>query len=63
MGENILELDVPKNWKPMGVDWMDDGESVVLSMREIELNKLNFVELLDYHIYKYPHRYRKTDRN
>ncbi len=52
-GENIVELDVPKNWKPMGVDWMDDGESVVISMREIELNKLNFVELLEYHIYKY----------
>ncbi len=52
-GENILELDVPKNWKPMGIDWMDEGESVVISMREIELNKLNFVELLDYHIYKY----------
>ena len=52
-GENIVELDVPKNWKPMGVDWMDDGESVVISMREIELDKLNFVGRLDYHIYKY----------
>lgn len=52
-GENIVELDVPKNWKPMGIDWMDDGESVVLSMREIELNNHNFIELLEYHIYQY----------
>lgn len=52
-GENIRELDIPKDWFPVGLDWMDDGESVLLSMRKIELNKLDFVEVLDYHIYKY----------
>ncbi len=52
-GENIRELDIPKDWFPVGLDWMDDGESVLLSMRKIELNKLDFVEDLDYHIYKY----------
>lgn len=52
-GENIDELNIPKNWKPLSVGWMDNGDSVVLSMREIELDKLNFVEKLDYYIYKY----------
>ncbi len=52
-GENILELDIPKDWYPVGLDWMDNGEAVLLSMRKIELDKLDFVEVLDYHIYKY----------
>ena len=50
-GENIQELKIPENLQSAGIDWMDNGEFVVLSMLEIELNKPNFVELLDYHIY------------
>lgn len=52
-GENIVELNIPKNWNPLSVGWMENGDSVVLSMREIELDKLNFVDNIDYYIYKY----------
>lgn len=52
-GENIQALNIPENFKPNGIDWMDNGESVVFSGNEIELNKLNFVENLTKNIYKY----------
>ena len=52
-GENIQALNIPENFKPNGIDWMDNGESVVFSGNEIELNKLNFVENLIKNIYKY----------
>lgn len=52
-GENIQALNIPANFKPNGIDWMDNGESVVFSGNEIELNKLNFVENLTKNIYKY----------
>lgn len=52
-GENIQALNIPENLKSTGVDWMDNGESVVFSATEIELNKLNFVENLTKNIYKY----------
>ena len=28
-GENVQELQIPKNLEPAGIDWMDNGESVV----------------------------------
>ena len=33
-GENIRKLRIPKDWKGFGIDWMDDGKSIVFSARE-----------------------------
>lgn len=52
-GENIQALNIPENLKPTGVDWMDNGESVVFSGNEIELDKVNFTVNLTKNIYKY----------
>lgn len=53
-GANIQALNIPENLKCTGVDWMDNGESVVFTANEIELNKLDFVEkTLRKNIYKY----------
>ena len=52
-GENIQELQIPPNLEPAGIDWMDNGESVVFSANVIDLNKAGFVKVLDYKIYKY----------
>lgn len=30
-GENIKQLRVPKDWRPLQIDWMDDGKSVVFN--------------------------------
>ena len=30
-GENIKQLRIPKDWRPLTIDWMDDGNSVVFS--------------------------------
>ena len=30
-GKNIKELQIPKDWRPLDIDWMDDGKSVVFS--------------------------------
>ena len=30
-GENLRRLQIPKEWRPLGIDWMDDGKSVVFS--------------------------------
>ena len=52
-GENIQLLNIPENLQCSGIDWMDNGESVVFSANEIELDKLDFVEDLKNNIYKY----------
>lgn len=52
-GENIQELQIPKNLDPAGIDWMDNGESVVFCANKTELNKIIFEVILDYTIYKY----------
>ena len=52
-GENIQELQIPKNLEPAGIDWMDNGESVVFCANKTELNKIIFEVILDYTIYKY----------
>ena len=31
-GDNIKQLRIPKDWHPLQIDWMDDGESVVFSV-------------------------------
>ena len=39
-GENIRQLEIPKDLHPYGIDWMDDGKSIVFSARAgIPLNK------------------------
>ena len=39
-GENIKRLQIPKEWRPISIDWMEDGESVVFSAYVgIPLNK------------------------
>ena len=30
-GKNVKQLRIPKNWRAISIDWMDDGESVVFS--------------------------------
>lgn len=30
-GENVRQLRIPKDWRPLCIDWMDDGKSVVFS--------------------------------
>ncbi len=52
-GENIEELKIPKNLECTGIDWMDNGEAVVFTAYEIELDKLDFVIELKNNIYKY----------
>lgn len=39
-GENIEQLEVPKSWEGMVIDWMDNGKSVVFAAYvELPLNK------------------------
>ncbi len=39
-GGNIKRLQIPKEWRPLSIDWMDDGKSVVFSAYDgIPLNK------------------------
>ena len=39
-GENIKQLRIPKDWEGYGIDWMDDGKSIVFGARvSIPLNK------------------------
>ena len=39
-GGNLRQLRIPKDWRCYGIDWMDDGKSVVFSARAgIPLNK------------------------
>ena len=56
-GENIRKLRIPKDWKCYGIDWMDDGKSVVFSARQgMPLNAppiLNPIDLPPCYIYKY----------
>ena len=33
-GGNIKQLNIPKDWICYGIDWMDDGKSIVFSARE-----------------------------
>ena len=52
-GENTQSLVIPENFECSGIDWMDNGEAVVFTANEIELNKLDFVEVRQHNIYKY----------
>ena len=52
-GEHILQLSISKKWKSQDIDWMDNGESVLLSAAELKLNKLILNDYHHYNIYKY----------
>ncbi len=32
-GKNVKELRIPKDWQGYGIDWMDDGKSIVFGAR------------------------------
>ena len=55
-GENIQQLDIPKNRFCVSIDWMDDGKSIIFSGCEVELNIpiLPDTVIPPYNIYKYP---------
>lgn len=55
-GKTLQQLNIPKNWRCVSIDWMDDGQSVVFSAFEVELNKpQDFFNapVPPYNIYKY----------
>ena len=52
-GEHILQLNISKKWKSRDIDWMGDGESILLSAGELKLNRLMLSNNADYNIYKY----------
>ena len=52
-GENILKLHISKKWRSRDIDWIDNGESVLLSAAKIELNKPIFWQGYRCHIYRY----------
>ncbi len=37
-GKTVKELNIPKNWVPWGLEWMDDGKSVILGVESYPLN-------------------------
>jgi Tol biopolymer transport system component len=61
-GEEILQLSISKKWKAKDIDWMDNGESVLLSAAELKLNRLMLGNNHHYNIYKYHIATRKTTR-
>ena len=50
---SIQQLNVPKNWKPVVIDWVDEGNSVVFTAAAVKLNQLPDDEPIKYNIYKY----------
>lgn len=52
-GENILKLNISKKWKHRDIDWMDNGEAVLLTASEIKLNRILFTQSRHTNIYKY----------
>ena len=52
-GNNIQQLKIPKDWKSAGIDWMDNGKSIVFSAVKIKLNQQSDGTPRLYNIYKY----------
>ena len=52
-GKPILQLSISKKWKSEDIDWMGDGESILLSAAELKLNRLMLGNNSHYNIYKY----------
>ncbi len=59
-GEHTLQLSISKKWKSRDIDWMDNGESVLLSAAELKLNRVMLSNNADYNIYKYHIATKKT---
>ena len=59
-GEHILQLSISKKWKSRDIDWMDNGESVLLSAAELKLNRAMLSNPAPYNIYKYHIATKKT---
>ena len=59
-GEHILQLSISKKWKSRDIDWMDNGESVLLSAAELKLNRTMLGNNAAYNIYKYHIATKKT---
>ncbi len=61
-GNTLQQLDIPKNWRCARTDWMNNGESVILSAHEIELDKpMPFNEPVPlFNIYKFDIQTGKT---
>lgn len=49
----VHQLEIPKNWRPAGIDWMDNGNSVIFSAVKIKLGKPFGRTQHRYNIYKY----------
>lgn len=47
------QLRIPETYFSSGLDWMDDGKSILFSAREVELNVPVKGQVFLYHIYKY----------
>ncbi len=62
-GQLVKRLKISKKLRPMGIDWMDNGESIVFCAWEAKLEEVN-VEVDDppCHIYKYNISSEKTTR-
>ncbi len=55
-GENIKQLRIPQDWQCYGIDWMDEGKSVVFSARAgIPLNEplRGDIDIPPCYVYKY----------
>ena len=61
-GENILGLHISKKWKHRDIDWMDNGEAVLLTAAEIKLNRPLFGQIRHTNMYKYHIATRKITR-
>lgn len=62
-GKNqVQQLDIPKNWKSVDIDWMDNGKSVVVSAAKVKLGKPLGRKQYRYNIYKYDLETSKTTR-
>lgn len=60
--KQFRQLRIPKNWRIAGLDWMDNGKSVVLTAVEIKLNAPPDGKPYLYNIYKYDIRTGKRTR-
>ena len=52
-GRHKLKLNISQKWKTRDIDWMDNGETLLLSATRIELNKPTSGRGGRYNIYKY----------
>ena len=53
-GQLVKRLKISNKLRPVGIDWMDDGKSIVFCAWEAKLGEVNFgVDDLPWHIYKY----------